>query len=193
MPFGLSTKKAKKSDSAPATPPKSSSPLPPTSSSNSLPTPPPSNPTSSKTVTHTSQKDRIKYELDQMVPLQIDLDGNKLQLENNGVWEIQETEAVRLRAEISTLTATVSSKSSEVEALLKSSQGGSEVTNALNFKLEVLMDMLSIARADVTKTERMLEKEKIIADEYRKELERVLEICEKKGWDVGEVGGVGGE
>ena len=55
------------------------------------------------------------------------------------------------------------------------------------------MDMLSIARADVTKTERMLEKEKIIADEYRKELERVLEICEKKGWDVGEVGGVGGE
>ena len=32
-----------------------------------------------------------------MVPLKIDLDGNKLQLEENGVWEIQETEAVRLR------------------------------------------------------------------------------------------------
>ena len=53
------------------------------------------------------------------------------------------------------------------------------------------MDMLSISRADVTKTERMLEKEKIVADEYRKELERVLKVCEDKGWDVGEMGGGG--
>ena len=59
------------------------------------------------------------------------------------------------------------------------------------FKLEVLLDILSISRADVTKTERMLEKERIVSDEYRKELERVLKICKEKGWDVGTIGGRG--
>jgi acetolactate synthase regulatory subunit len=188
MPFGLG-KKTPKGDAAAS---KEADPASSSSSDHSTSSKQDTNsdqPSKAEPVTHLSQEDRLKSQLKNMIPLELSLDGNKLTMGGEGSWELQETEAVKSRARIEELEEIVKKKDAEMSSLNATSSGSSNAMNALQFKLEVLLDMLSISRADVTQTERMLEKEKIVSDEYRKELERVLGVCEEKGFDVGTIGG----
>eukprot|EP00520_Triparma_pacifica_P015532 CAMPEP_0118631750 /NCGR_PEP_ID=MMETSP0785-20121206/72_1 /TAXON_ID=91992 /ORGANISM="Bolidomonas pacifica, Strain CCMP 1866" /LENGTH=350 /DNA_ID=CAMNT_0006522463 /DNA_START=233 /DNA_END=1288 /DNA_ORIENTATION=+ len=125
-----------------------------------------------------SEQERLKSEIEDLVPLKITLDGNVMSVGEGGKWEIMETEAVEGRRKIMELEGIIEGKDKEISSLSLATTSTTSTTNAMAFKLEVLLDMLSISRADVTKTERMLEKERIVSDEYRKELERVLKVCE---------------
>eukprot|EP00520_Triparma_pacifica_P010067 CAMPEP_0118668606 /NCGR_PEP_ID=MMETSP0785-20121206/20437_1 /TAXON_ID=91992 /ORGANISM="Bolidomonas pacifica, Strain CCMP 1866" /LENGTH=406 /DNA_ID=CAMNT_0006563193 /DNA_START=555 /DNA_END=1778 /DNA_ORIENTATION=+ len=180
--FAKSSKKKKKKggseEHTPSTP--SKEPSSSSASTPSSPTSPISTASKAGSVVKevVSEQERLKSEIEDLVPLKITLDGNVMSVGEGGKWEIMETEAVEGRRKIMELEGIIEGKDKEISSLSLATTSTTSTTNAMAFKLEVLLDMLSISRADVTKTERMLEKERIVSDEYRKELERVLKVCE---------------
>jgi len=60
------------------------------------------------------------------------------------------------------------------------------VSNSRAFKIELLLDLLASSRADGRKAENMYEKERIKAERWRGEVERLYGLCEEGGIDTGE-------
>ncbi|GMI14588.1 hypothetical protein TrLO_g4425 [Triparma laevis f. longispina] len=143
-------------------------------------------PLSSAPPLNIDQSARLETERAALTPCTINLSDNVLNLASeSGLWELKTTESDRLRSEIKSLQSQLSSANSEITTLKSSSTNNSALQNTSLFKSELLLDMLAVSQADNKKSEAKYEKERVKGDEWRKEVERLYKLCEKKGVDTG--------